>query len=485
MLLCIEYIRKNFFQVFFWIASSLVVGIFAYSLAIIPKITIGFSLFAVLVYVLFYFRRLSIFLVLILPVIGELLRLPFGSEGGFIISDVFIPLVIGIWLFRKLLNKSSWPKSVLFMPLLIFIVVAIFSLFQSLFFLEFREVLASSLYLFRFIAYALVYFFVLDTFTTEKYLKRVMFVFFSAAALLVFAGFIQLRIFPDLQKLQELGWDPHINRLVSTWLDPNFIGGFFAFIASILLGMALYIQRPVFKIGLFFIIFLFVLALFLTYSRSAYLALGIGVFIISTLKSRKFLFISILLFMIGMSFSPRAAQRVHDLVISVTSVLGNTADNPDPTARLRVQSWQETFALIQARPLLGYGYNTLRYIKLREGFVDTFSVHSASGSDSSFLTILVTTGVIGFLPFLFCYYKMLRLAFLCWRRQNLPSYVRGYGLGMIGGIFALVLHSFFVNSLLFPQILIFFWSGAAFMECFLRINGKKFSCYGVKSHVLL
>src|SRR5690606_11520258 len=44
--------------------------------------------------------------------------------------------------------------------------------------------------------------------------------------LIAITGFIQLQILPNLEGLESLGYDPHINRLVGSWLDPNFIGGF-------------------------------------------------------------------------------------------------------------------------------------------------------------------------------------------------------------------------------------------------------------------
>ena len=63
------------------------------------------------------------------------------------------------------------------------------------------------------------------------------------ALALAAGGFLQLQILPDLEELaKSAGYDPHINRLVGSWLDPNFIGGYFAAASLFLVSLALY--RP-------------------------------------------------------------------------------------------------------------------------------------------------------------------------------------------------------------------------------------------------
>ena len=75
------------------------------------------------------------------------------------------------------------------------------------------------------------------------------------------------------------GWDPHIGRLLSTWFDPNFIGGFLGFILSITIALGLYYwkeKRTKLALVLGIIGFIGLIALYLTYSRSGYLTLMAG-----------------------------------------------------------------------------------------------------------------------------------------------------------------------------------------------------------------
>jgi O-antigen ligase len=447
---------KRIVPVLFWALSVCACILTGYFIAVKTEAAINVLALIALIYVFYNFQRLSIYLIIFLPVIGEMYRLSLGSENGLIISDLVIPVFAGVWVVKKIITRTSLPKSRLTKPFLIFCIIAVLSLLQSFLFIKPAEVLLSSLYLIRLASYTALILIVIDSVKDGKHAKTLITLIISAACLIAVAGFIQLVIFPNMSSLESLGWDPHINRLVSTWLDPNFIGGYLSFIICLILGITLYAKKTSSKIGLFLIIAFLATALFLTYSRSAYVALAAGLIVIGLIKSRKLLLASLLIFLAVIAISPRASERVTDLTHSISSIVFDTAENPDATARLRIQSWEQTWELIYERPLLGSGYNTLRYAKYNEGFVQAPDIHSASGSDSSLLTILATTGLIGIIPFIWFYCEILLAAFRGYKKHDkkTPSILCGLSLGLFTGIISLLIDSLFVNSLLFPQILI-------------------------------
>lgn len=461
------------FQVIYWLA-----GIGAMVMTIAGIISQPEQTMVVLGLLVFFFlalknQRFGMYVVMLVPLVGELVRLPIGPANGILISDAVIPLLVLSWIITNIRGKhSSMPRMKLAFPFLLFIVVAGLSLLQSLIFLSVSEVMSGSLYLIRFLQYGFLYFITLQTVETEAQVRTFLKVLTASALLLAVAGFIQLMIYPDLAALEEQGYDPHINRLVSTWLDPNFVGGFLAFVITLLLGITLHAKKNSNKFWLLCIIALLGAALFLTYSRSAYLALAAGIFIVSLLQSRKILIIALTLFLVGLALSPRAQERVGELAQSVTSLISSSADTPDPTAKLRLQSWGQTWQIIQKRPLLGSGYNNLRAINYQEGFIKEEDVHSGSGSDSSLLTILAATGILGLTPFMLLYFIPLKTAFTVWRNKKKSPLTRGYGLGIVGGVIALFIHSVFVNSLLFPSILLFTWISFGLLEV---LNGKAYT----------
>jgi len=98
---------------------------------------------------------------------------------------------------------------------------------------------------------------------------------------------------------------------------------------------------------------------------------------------------------------------------------------------------------------------------------------AAGGFDSTLLTILATTGIVGFLVYLWLLWRTLKDSFKeLWDKnlprstqQNLvslsvqnkksPPDLRGLGLGIFAGFLGLLVHSQFVNSLLYPHIMLF------------------------------
>jgi O-antigen ligase len=421
-----------------------------------PDLTIFLSITGIFSLISLFRPQLGLYLILLLPVFGEFSRFTLLGRS-LIASDIIIPLYILIWLIRHPVLQPDSSTRLQLKTLGIFIILAFFSLLFSLTALSATDVASGALYLIRLISYIALFPITFSLFREEKSQLKLLKYILLIALLIALGGFIQLQILPNLEELaKNQGYDPHINRLVGSWLDPNFIGGFFAFIISIFAGIAIYSKSSRFRAALLLILAILSTALFLTYSRSAYLALAASALVIGLLKSRRLLITLIILAAIGISVSERAQERVGELVTSITSVLFNTAENPDPTARLRLQNWDQTVELIKQKPLLGYGYNNLTAVKLQEGFIKDEDVHSASGSDSSLLTITATTGLLGLAVFLFSLFLFLKTSAQNWLHgQN--DLKKGLGLGLLAGLLGLFVHSNFVNSLLFPQIMIFFW----------------------------
>src|SRR3990167_7941306 len=215
---------------------------------------------------------------------GQLVRIPiFGQEGWFTLSDIFVLILAVAFSFYFFFNRVA-----IVMPKKLVLPIAIFSLFaasSTVFALnQFspKEILISSLFLIRFLLYFSVMIITLNVVKREKIEKWVN-IFLSAGTILVFLGFVQLLFVPNLLFLTPDGWDPHRTRIVSSFLDPNFIGIVFVFLASFSLSKYLFRKNLV-----FLLIFLFSsVAILLTFSRSSYLAFFCALAVIGLLKSLK------------------------------------------------------------------------------------------------------------------------------------------------------------------------------------------------------
>jgi len=112
--------------------------------------------------------------------------------------------------------------------------------------------------------------------------------------------------------------------------------------------------------------------------------------------------------------------------------------------------------IIKENPVIGYGYNTYRYIQASHGFFDytnEIGNRSGAGSDSSILLIWATTGIVG----LFFYI----MAFLSVFIESIKAYVKKrkgnqflLSLFLISLIPAIFLESQFINSLLYPHVVL-------------------------------
>ena len=230
-------------------------------------------------------KVLFICLLILFP-FGEVLRFDIGNNISLKPSDVVAVLLClttaYVYLRNKLFQKSlKWYY--FFFP-----IVSLISLFVNSYWLQTNEFLTSFLYWLRWISYMSIFFAVLifDTSFRKKIIKFLI----IDGLLVLLAGYIQFFFYPSLRDLFYLGWDEHLYRMFSTFLDPNFVGAFFVlyliFIATMLFHNVQKWERWRI-ISSILILALALVAIFLTYSRSALLMLvlsGITLFILLNKK---------------------------------------------------------------------------------------------------------------------------------------------------------------------------------------------------------
>lgn len=379
-------------------------------------------------------------------IIGQVVRLSvLGAESSIIPNDIILPVLVIAWLFKKLTSRTwKFPRHSLSAPLWAWLTIMSVSLVAQATNYSQREFLSGALYLLRWLEYATLFWMALDFCRTrwraERYLRLIIWTGVIIAGL----GFIQLYLFPDFSFMVPQGWDPHVGRLLSTWFDPNFLGGYLSLLITIALAIALS-KKPWAARWWWAAIGLMTVAVILTFSRSAYVALAVGTGLVALIRSRTIFFLGLAAFLATIFFVPRVQERV----VGIRTI--------DETAKLRLVSWNNALAVIHDHPWVGVGYNLYRYVQVQYNFVDTAQEHSASGSDSSFLTAWVTTGVIGLSVYLWLFIALIREAWKTWQDRALSAEWQGYGLGLTAGLIGLFAHSQFVNSFFYPHIMEAVW----------------------------
>lgn len=355
------------------------------------------------------------------------------SGGGGVPIYIF-DFVVGIYslfgLTHFLIAKKTFKLSKSQLLFLLFSGIALLSLLTRLTTLAVEEVILSSFYLIRWTIY------LISGIVTVNAVKKKIFTlnfviknFLISALFVSLGGFVQLVVLPDFTVLDPfLGWDPHKNRLASTFFDPNFTGGYLALVIGLTLSLHFNKVRKISSKEAVFYVLIPLVALILTFSRSSWGMLAVIVMVIGALRARFLLVLAIIM----MFLTYFAVPRVQTRLTGVT--------DPADSAAFRLVSWKNTLEIAQQNLFLGVGFNSFRYAQRDYGFFEsgTLGGNAGGGSDSSFLLVLATTGIFGLVVFLMGYF---------WRLKNFVL------LPLILGLF---LHSQFVNSLFYPQIL-FLW----------------------------
>jgi hypothetical protein len=304
-----------------------------------------------------------------------------------------LDIVVGVGAVYAIVKKL--PKPHYFKYFENFLLVALFSWIVGIFIFGKTEVLIGLMYFLRLTAYFYFFIFVWN-FKDKKILLNSLLVVSVFSAIF---GWIQYLWFPDLTSLKVLGWDDHLNRMVGTFLDPTFLG------LVLVLGLALALEKK--KRGI--IIFLLASIAF-TYSRASFLAA-----LVPLIYKKAWVYLA--LFGALILFLPRTAGEGVKLE-RTSSIYG------------RIESYQETIEIIKKNPIFGVGFNNICLAKNGD-----FKNHSCSGSESSLLFLLATTGVVGLISLL-----------------HLLTQIPRYPL-LVVSFTSVVVHSFFANSLFYPWIL--------------------------------
>jgi len=364
--------------------------------------------------------------------LGNLVRIPIYQEVTILPSDIILGLILIISL------KKYWQERTIqllseFKALLVLVTILLTSLLANLSYQSEISLMVSVLYIVRFLLYTQLLFvfrWVKKDFK-EKFLIRML----LAGGVTVVLGLLQYFFAPDLRPYTVYGWDEHYRRLFGTFLDPNFFGIFLVMYFFSLLGWMQKVKKtpPLFLVTLIMTL----VAVFLTYSRSSYLALaggGLVYFLLS--KQRRFLGIFLVASLVIFILIPKNRSSEGVNLLRTASIQGRTDE------------FNRAVIMIKDNPLLGVGFNSLRYVRQRYGFTETINSenHAAAGIPNSFLFITVTAGLLG----LGAYLNVWRLII---QRIHLQTSRLTRSL-LLASLTALSISALFENSLFYPLIML-------------------------------
>ena len=307
-----------------------------------------------------------------------------------------------------------------------FLLAASFSLILSIFIFRSGLVVLGAFYLLRIYAYSYLFVAAWNIFRGEKLKETLLTSLIGISLAMAVFGWFQYFVYPDFRPLVEWGWDDHLYRLVSTLLDPAFTSIILVF--GYVLSLTKYLVSQ--KRGYLGLAIFFLITTAFTYSRAGYLAIVVGsVAVLLAFKKLKKVLILIFGLLLIVFLLPRPSgegvklERLRSIYARGTNYL-------------------ETLKIASKAPLFGVGFNNLCLARQQYlGRADARS-HACSGSDSSLLFILATTGIIGLVIFLTGLYQVVKF---------LPKDI--YGISALGAVAGLGIHGFFSNSYFYPWVM--------------------------------
>ncbi len=399
----------------FLMGAVLIVSLFLLRLE--PTLLIGL-LTLLLLLTSWWSEEILLFTLALAVLVGQLYRF---SLGGLTFAPLDLAVLWAVVYYGQRLLSAPAPflslrQSPLFWPILLLSFWLSASWLFSLRIFTFGEALFGFLYLGRFLVY-LALLLLLSVGQKASLFHRWTRLLLTSIALL---GFFQFWFFPDLRLWERAGWDPHLGRLTASFFDPNLLASF------LLLGLFFLLTEA----GIFKGLILFLLAaFFFTLSRSGWLAFGVGV-LGGSLGQKKWLFLSLLLlWLAGVFLWPAARARAVDFL------------SFGPTLEARVENLKEGWEIFRREPFWGIGFNNLKAWRVKKEDPGQ-AERSASGLDNSFLLVLSTAGVFGFLLYLWFYGGLVRRFWVT--GQTILAF----------GILALGIQSLFVNALFYPANLL-------------------------------
>ncbi len=225
--------------------------------------------------------------------------------------------------------------------------------------------------------------------------------------------------------------------------EPNTLGGYLIFVGAVAAGMLSQAKGNKAKLSLGLLIVAIILPYLYTESRASYLAFIPAYLILAVLSDKKGLMIGLMI--IGLALSPiLLPSRVKERILFTfkqppqreqIELIGVRVDT---STSARITSWKQGLKDWPRHPILGYGITGYAFM------------------DAQFPRVIVETGALGFIAFMYLLYSILKTSLTSLRALK-ESYFKGIAIGFLAGYVGLLFHAIGANTFIIVRIMEPFW----------------------------
>jgi len=258
----------------------------------------------------------------------------------------------------------------------------------------------------------------------------------------------------------QLVTDAGVSRAAGAFGHPNDYAMFLNINIGLSLMMFIYSKLKADKILYSLLLCILLISIVFTYTRGAYLSLGLMLIIVvlhGLVVRKKYsqtiaitCCIGTLFFVVFQASSEEVSSRFHDI----------------GSFDLRLIIWKSVIDQFIAHPIIGNGFrSSLVMVSTLTPYRDLTSTHNL------YLQILLETGIIGLISFLIGYLSMLFYAIKIYLNAQW-HYTKGVSMGFIIIFIAMLFNSFTENSFYTPMINLYIWFSFTFAICFFQAEKR-------------
>jgi O-antigen ligase len=362
----------------------------------------------------------------------------------------FLLAVIGLsWLARNAIDKELglFLKTPLNKAILFYVLACVLSTGFGI--MAGRvELKTGSLFLLKYIEYFVLFFMMVNHVRNTDQVKRFIICLFITCFIASIIGALQIpgggRVSAPFEG--DVG-------------EPNTFGGYLLFMGMVAAGLFAKTNNSKNKHILAVILLCMVPPFLFTQSRSSYLAAIPALFALGFMTDRRLIIVGLVAvsFMASPLFLPKAVKNRIMYTFTQPEARGQIQIGEfrlDTSTSARLISWRKALSDWTKHPLLGYGVTGYHFV------------------DAQFPKVLVETGILGLVAFLYLLYSIGKLTLQNLKEVHTPLY-QGLGIGFFAGFVGLIVHAIGANTFIIVRIMEPFWFFVGIVTVLPMLEGRQ------------
>lgn len=315
------------------------------------------------------------------------------------------------------------------------------------------------------IQYVIWFYVVFQLINTEKDAKNICLVFVGLVGLMAIHGVYQYVIGVEMPASWVDNAEEGVRtRVFSILTSPNILGSLMTLALPLCLGFASISKTLKDQTIFYFLALMMVLTLIFTFSRGAWIGFALAITMYVFLKDKRLFIPVIILGVLALFLVPSIGDRIS-YMLSEDYIRSSLKAG-------RLVRWITGLEILQENLIFGVGHGhfggaVAMNNKLSYTLGNTW--HATYYMDNYYLKIAVETGIFGFLFFVTLMYQIVINGLKTIRITKNKEH-RELEIGLLSGIFGVILHNFVENVFEVPMMTSCFWLLVAVLMSFWHIN---------------